>query len=196
MGKHNSFKTLEKRRETQSYLSLLQKETTLGCQIDEYTRLFGTKETWRKKQTQRQTKVFNKNPPYSFIWPYSFNWHLWVVRCSLLKGSLILEGNFFFGPIPLKNWITVYTHFRFRFVILHFCLRMGQKGKFLLRRLGQLLYEWMQRSVIWNIWRWRQCFLQHKTQMETSVQRIKISISSSPFYPYLYIQRRLSLKVI
>ena len=48
---------------------------TLGCQIDEYTCLFGTKETWRKKQTQRQTKVFNKNPPYSFIWPYSFNWH-------------------------------------------------------------------------------------------------------------------------
>ena len=52
---------------------------TLGCQIDEYTRLFGTKETWRKKQTQRQTKVFNKNPPYSFIWPYSFNWHLRVL---------------------------------------------------------------------------------------------------------------------
>jgi hypothetical protein len=51
---------------------------TLGCQIDEYTRLFGTKETWRKKQTQRQTKIFNKNPPYSFIWPYSFNWHLRV----------------------------------------------------------------------------------------------------------------------
>ena len=25
----------------------------------------------KKKQTQRQTKVFNKNPPYSFIWPYS-----------------------------------------------------------------------------------------------------------------------------
>ena len=52
---------------------------TLGCQIDEYTHLFGTKETWRKKQTQRQTKVFNKNPPYSFIWPYSFNWHLRVL---------------------------------------------------------------------------------------------------------------------
>ena len=52
--------------------------TTLGCQIYEYTRLFGTKETWRKKQTQRQTKVFNKNQPYSFIWPYSFNWHLRV----------------------------------------------------------------------------------------------------------------------
>ena len=52
---------------------------TLGCQIDEYTRLFGTKETWRRKQTQRQTKVFNKNPPYSFIWPYSFNWHLGVL---------------------------------------------------------------------------------------------------------------------
>ena len=51
---------------------------TLGCQIDEYTRLFGTKETWRMKPTQRQTKVFNKNPPYSFIWPYSFNWHLRV----------------------------------------------------------------------------------------------------------------------
>ena len=55
-----------------------QKISTLGCQIDKYTRLFGTKETWRKKQTQRQTKVFNKNPPYSFIWPYSFNWHLRV----------------------------------------------------------------------------------------------------------------------
>ena len=31
-----------------------------------------------KKQTQRQTKVFNENPPYSLIWPYSFNWHLRV----------------------------------------------------------------------------------------------------------------------
>ena len=51
---------------------------TLGCQINEYTRLFGTKDTWRKKQTQRQTRVFNENPPYSFIWPYSFNWHLRV----------------------------------------------------------------------------------------------------------------------
>ena len=40
---------------------------TLGCQINEYTRLFGTQETWRKKQTQRQTKVFNKNPPYSHV---------------------------------------------------------------------------------------------------------------------------------
>ena len=38
------------------------KLNTLGCQIDEYTLLFGTKETRRKKQTQRQTKVFNKNP--------------------------------------------------------------------------------------------------------------------------------------
>ena len=55
---------------------------TLGCQIDEYTRLFGTKKTWRKKQTQRQTKVFNENPTYSFIWPYSFNWHLRVVNLS------------------------------------------------------------------------------------------------------------------
>ena len=33
---------------------------TLGCIIDEYTRLFGTLGTWRKKQTQRKTKVFNK----------------------------------------------------------------------------------------------------------------------------------------
>ena len=53
-------------------------QPTLGRQIDEYTRLFGTKETWRMKQTQRQTRVFNENPPYSFIWPYSFNWHLRV----------------------------------------------------------------------------------------------------------------------
>ena len=60
------------------FLQFLQVHTTLGCQINEYTRLFGTKETWRKKQTQRQTKVFNKNPPYSFIWPYLFNWHLRV----------------------------------------------------------------------------------------------------------------------
>ena len=43
------------------------------------TRLFGTKETWRMKQTQRQIRVFNENPPYSFIWTYSFNWHLRVV---------------------------------------------------------------------------------------------------------------------
>ena len=61
---------------------------TLGCIIDEYTRLFGTQETWRKKQTQRETKVFNKNPPYSFIWPYSFNWHLRVgtllIKCVWL----------------------------------------------------------------------------------------------------------------
>ena len=55
-------------------------ESTLGCQIDKYTRLFGTKETWRKKETQRQTRVFNKNPSYSFIWPYSINWHLRVSK--------------------------------------------------------------------------------------------------------------------
>ena len=30
---------------------------TLACIIDEYTRLFGTQETWRKKQTQRETKT-------------------------------------------------------------------------------------------------------------------------------------------
>ena len=59
---------------------------TLGCIIDEYTRLFGTQETWRKKQTtHRETKVFNKNPPYSFIWPYSFNWHLRLGRKLLKK---------------------------------------------------------------------------------------------------------------
>ena len=59
-------------------------QNTLGCQIDECTRLFGTKETWRKKQIQRQTRVFKENPPYSFIWPYSFNWHLrvlWIQGC-------------------------------------------------------------------------------------------------------------------
>ena len=57
--------------------------TTLGCIIDEYTCLFGTKETWRKKRTQRETKVFDKNPPYSFIWPYSFNWHLRVLMFEI-----------------------------------------------------------------------------------------------------------------
>ena len=41
---------------------------TLGCIIDEYTRLFDPQETGRKKQTQRETKVFDKNPPYSFNW--------------------------------------------------------------------------------------------------------------------------------
>ena len=69
---------------------------TLGCQIDEYTRLFGTKETWRKKQTQRQTKVFNENPPYSFIWSYSFNWHLRVSSSSKKWGC---HWN------PLQPWV-------------------------------------------------------------------------------------------
>ena len=69
---------------------------TLGCQIDKYTRLFGTKETWRKKQTQRQTKVFNKNPPYSFIWPYSFNWHLRVVRVDFFSNDESVWRIFFY----------------------------------------------------------------------------------------------------
>ena len=34
--------------------------STLGCQIDEDTRLFGTKDTGRKKQRPRQQKVSNK----------------------------------------------------------------------------------------------------------------------------------------
>ena len=67
---------------------------TLGCQIDEYTRLFGTKETWRKKQTQRQIKVFNKNLPYSFIWPYSFNWHLRVLQLPITKTLNLIRINF------------------------------------------------------------------------------------------------------
>ena len=36
------------------------------------------------KQTQRQTRVFNENPPNSFIWPYSFDWPLRVVKCMWL----------------------------------------------------------------------------------------------------------------
>ena len=83
------------------------KKLTLGCQIDKYTRLFGTKETWRMKQTQRQTRVFNENLPYSFIWPYSFNWHLRVSvksmfhfvssERSICKGKVYIfwEGNAF-----------------------------------------------------------------------------------------------------
>ena len=41
---------------------------TLGCQIDEYTRLLGTKETCRKKQTQRQTNVFTKRSIFQTFW--------------------------------------------------------------------------------------------------------------------------------
>jgi hypothetical protein len=81
---------------------------TLGCQIDEYTRLFGTKETWRKKQTQRETKVFNKNPPYSFIWPYSFNWHLRVgpnfVKSAVIRRTYY-KKNMIFSLIGTKIWI-------------------------------------------------------------------------------------------
>ena len=62
---------------------------TLGCQIDEYTRLFGTQETWRKKQTQSQTKVFNKNPPYSFIWAP--------------------ESTYVFGTIGFGGWRQVFS---------------------------------------------------------------------------------------
>ena len=76
---------------------------TLGCQIDEYTRLFGTQETWRKKQTQRQTKVFNKNPPYSFIWPYSFNWQLRVLFYSFLGFFPVWEKLYRFAEKNTKN---------------------------------------------------------------------------------------------
>ena len=86
---HNGFK----------WLLMDKRKLTLGCQINEYTRLFGTKETWRKKQTQRQTKVFNKNPPYSFIWPYSFNWHL---RVSMFWGFLTPL------PPPLSSNVSIW----------------------------------------------------------------------------------------
>ena len=93
---------------------------TLGCQINEYTCLFGTKETWRKKQTQRQTKVFNENPPYSFIWPYSFNWHL-RVHCRSKNGNIyvILCKACFINYLITSevekityDWFTVYCSYK------------------------------------------------------------------------------------
>ena len=70
--------------------------STLGCQINEYTRLLGTKETWRKKHKLRQTKVFSKNPPYSLIWSYSFNWHLRVCTLKTLLTFFYLLTYFHF----------------------------------------------------------------------------------------------------
>ena len=90
---------------------------TLGCQIDEYTRLFGTKVTWRKKQTQRQTKVFTKNPPYSFIWPYSFNWHLRVTQKPREKGSQPWRSFICTLKLPLSYWI-IFIHLRTKKAIL------------------------------------------------------------------------------
>ena len=113
---------------------------TLGCQIDEYTRLFGTKETWRKKQTQRQTKVFNKNPPYSFIWPYAFNWHL---RVHILR----VEKTFWNGSWQVNKfcneiWIACHCWFitfkldslqsKFRFYTFRFNLMHNQVSKYLI----------------------------------------------------------------
>ena len=34
-------------------------------------------------------KVFNENPPYSFIWPYSFNWHLRVLLIKQVNKILL-----------------------------------------------------------------------------------------------------------
>ena len=56
--------------------------STLGCQINEYTCLFGTKEIWRKKQTQRQTRVFHENPPYPFIWHLRVCAFLFLVKMT------------------------------------------------------------------------------------------------------------------
>ena len=55
----------------------------------------------------------------------------------------------------------MYTHFNFRFVILHLFLRMGPKGKFPLRRLGQLLkFSYSEKTTTFekkishHIWRY------------------------------------------
>ena len=74
--RHNAGHSTAQRPRTDLNKRFLPRPNTLGCQIDEYTRLFSTKVTWRKKQT----KVFTKSPSYSFIWPYSFIWHLRVEK--------------------------------------------------------------------------------------------------------------------
>ena len=96
-------------------LLIIQKEVeravTLGCQIDEYTRLFGTKETWRKKQTQRQTKVFNENPPYLFIFYlkskiFAQKWQglkdlFWIFQCCTVGTIFTFSHIWMFGPNKL-----------------------------------------------------------------------------------------------
>ena len=78
--------------------------STLGCQINESTRLANFNSTcllgtifWNStnnKPTCRllgplDQEIYIEYPPYSFIWPYLFNWHL---RVGIYKFKVFPKG--------------------------------------------------------------------------------------------------------